>query len=199
MSTITDKAKNKISKIAKSDTTKKAIETTGKIVANPLFLKLALGSILLYGGYRVVKSLADKVSNVIDTDISDLGDANIDNQVEGTGGSTTGATITNTQANNYAQQLLDACNAMYPMYGTDTDTISAVFKKFITPTDFIKVYNAFGLKDYNGYNSPPTGIWSYLDSYDKHNLVYWLKSELSESDEPYSLVKSVIESAGFVF
>jgi len=190
MSEIVTKTKNKITKIAKSDSAKKAIEKTGNVVTNPLFLKVALGCVLLYGGYKVVKSITNKIT----------GD-DIDDNVGGTGGDYPKATITNTQANNYAQQLLDACNSMFPMYGTDDELILSVFKKFKHPDDFIKVFHAFGLKDYNGYNSPPTGIFSALDSYEKRNLVHWLKSELDDSQgEPvYTLVKSVIESAGFAY
>jgi len=173
---------------------KEALENATKkaenLAVNPMTYKIG-GSLIV--GYFLYKGIT-KVGSTI------TGEP-IDNQVNGTGGSSVGATISTTEANNYAQQLLDAFNSMYPMYGTDDETVAAVFNKFKNEKDFIKVFNAFGTKDYNGYNSPPTGVWQYLDSYDKRDLVYWLKSELEDSkDEPvYALVKTVVNAAGFAF
>ena len=91
-------------------------------------------------------------------------------------------------------------NAKQPFYGTDEASIEKVFDKLENADDFNKVYNAFGTKDYNGNNSPPSGVWAYLDSYEKRDLVYWLKSELSPSDGlVYTKVKQRVESADFTF
>jgi hypothetical protein len=186
----TSTATKKIKEIANSDTTKKVLDKTNNIVSSPLFLKVLGGGILFFAGYKLITTITKKVAG-----------EEIDNNVGGTGGTTENSTITDTEANNYAQQLLDAFNYKVIMYGTDDATILSVFNKLLTPDDFIKVYHAFGEKDYNGYNSPPTGAWSWLDSYEKRNLVYWLQEELSDStgDEVYTKVKAVVESAGFTF
>ena len=175
-------------------TTKNLAAKTGKsIVANPKSTAYVLvGLVGVFAVYKIYK--------VFNTSFE--GDTNIDNQVEGTGGSTSGATISNKQARNYAQQLLDAMNEKAPLYGTDEQAIEAVFAKLKVGEDFIKVYNAFGKKDYNGNNSPPTGVWSYLDSYEPRDLVYWLRSEISPSSDAktYKIVKHRIESTDlFVF
>lgn len=157
---------------------------------------VGLGVLVVVVGYKLIKGTSKKVDEIFD------GDPDIDNQVNGTGGSTNKATISNQTAINLAQQLLDAMNAKSPIYGTDNDTIDLVFDKLKNGDDYIKVYNAFGRKDYNGYNSPPEGFWSILDSYEKRDLNYWLKSELSNFFEPtlYKKVKERIESTGvFVF
>lgn len=109
-------------------------------------------------------------------------------------------TISQSMARNFAQQLLDAMDYMEPLYGTDEQTILKVFKQIKTKDDFLLVFNAFGMKDYNGNGLPPTGVARYLDVYEPRNLVYWLKAELSPRDkEVYDLVKKVVENAGFVF
>jgi len=173
---------------------KKALDkttiTAESLVINPVTYKVVGGLIVGYFLYKGITGIVNTVTG-----------EPIDNQVNGTGGSSAGATITTTEANNYAQQLLDAMNVMLPLWGTDDETILEIFQKFQNSADFIKVYNAFGTKDYNGNNSPPTGGWSYLDSYAKKNLVYWLKSELGDSvgDPVHTLVKSVINNAGFSF
>lgn len=109
-------------------------------------------------------------------------------------------TINNTKAQQFAQQLLDACNEAFPFYGTDEETILKVFKQLKSSEDFKMVYKAFGMKKYNGYNSPPVGVFRHLDKYEPRDLVYWLKSELSPSDgKVYTIVKQRIESAGWSF
>lgn len=110
------------------------------------------------------------------------------------------ATIDTTQAGQFAQQLLDACNEAYPFYGTDEETIQKIFERLQNGEDFKLVYKAFGMKNYNGYNSPPVGFFRHIDNYEPRDLVYWLKSELSPSDgEVYRIVKQRIESAGWRF
>ena len=181
------KAASKAGKAAK-----KGLKTAGKAAVNnpKTTLYVVGGLVALYVGYKIYKSLNSAFEG-----------SNIDNQVPHTGGNTTGATISNQVAANYAQQLLDAMNAKEPFYGTDEDTVEAVFDALSNGADFLKVYNAFGLKDYNGHNSPPSGFWAYLDSYEKRNLVYWLKSEISPTSDArlYNKVKQRVESAGFTF
>ena len=171
-----------------SSFTKKAGKS---IVSNPITaLNIIIGLAGVLALYKIYK--------FINTGFE--GDPHIDNEVIGTGGNTDGATISNQQAKNFAQQLLDAMNVKQPFWGTDEETIEAVFSQLTVGADFIKVYEAFGKKDYNGNNSPPTGVWSSFDSYEPKDLVYWLKSEISTADKAYKIVKERIESTGvFVF
>lgn len=148
-----------------------------------------LGSFILYKVYQGVNNFIKPAG---------------DNHIKGTGQGLIrkNLTITEAQAKNYAQQLLDAMNQndCWLCYGTDEKAILSVFKKIKNRDDFLLIYNAFGRKDYNGYNSPPQGILRHLDSYKPRDLVYWLKSELSSDDgEVYRLVKKTVESAGFSF
>lgn len=186
--------------------TEKAIDVAKKgadvVSKNPVKTAYVVGSLVgLYLLFKVVTKASNKVEQILD------GDPNIKNTVSGTGyGSTNKATITNSEATNFASQLLDAMNVKEPIYGTDEETIEKVFDRIKNADDFLKVYNAFGLQDYNGNNSPPTGFWSNLDSYKKQDLVYWLKSELSNGlfssateKRAYNKVKPIVELAGFVF
>lgn len=185
-------------KVTKADAKKaakkaaKGLETAGKTVAkNPTTTLYVVGGLVaLFVGYKLYRNFNNAWNG-----------GNIDNQIPNTGGNASGATITDQVARNYAQQLLDAMNVKEPFYGTDEATIEAVFDNLQNGADFLKVFNAFGNKDYNGWNSPPEGFWSFLDSYDKRNLVYWLKSEISPTTEPrlYNKVKQRVESAGFTF
>ncbi|MBL4669755.1 MAG: hypothetical protein JKY30_10900 [Flavobacteriales bacterium] len=177
--------------------TKGAVSKTVEVVKKkPIVVAYAVGGII--GAviiYKIVKGLTTSVDQIFN------GDPNIDNNVGGTGGDTNLATITDQVAINFAQQLLDAMNEKAPLYGTDENTIKAVFLKLNNGHDFIKVFKAFGMKDYNGNNSPPEGIWSNLDSYEKRNLIYWLKKELHPfwDKKVFNIVKKKIELAGFVF
>ncbi|MFS4484225.1 hypothetical protein ACKGJY_14495 [Hyunsoonleella sp. 2307UL5-6] len=177
---------------------KNTIKKTGEYVeSNPKqTLYVVLGVVGLVLGYKIYKSASKGIDRVFN------GDSDIDNQVDDVGGNTSNATISNQAANNYAQQLLDAMNVKRPIYGTDTDTIDLVFDRLMNGDDYMKVYLAFGKKDYNGYNSPPEGFWSNFDSYEKRDLNYWLQSELSSFFEPtlYNKVRTRVESTGvFVF
>lgn len=191
MSTVALKNKSESAVKKAKEAAKKGVK---KVQDNPITAIKVVGvSLGVFLAYRLFSSATKKIDTVFDGPV-------LDDIVNGTGGTTSNATISNQQAINYAQQLLDAMNAKEPFYGTDEETIEKVFDKLQTPDDFIKVYNAFGTKDYNGNNSPPSGVWAYLDSYEKRNLVYWLKSELSPSDgSVYTKVKQRIESAGFAF
>lgn len=187
--------KNKTKEVAKkaSDTATKSINRTGDFVKkNPKTTLYVVGG--LVGGYllyRVVKGLITTTSSVFDPDI--------DNQVDVGDIDTSGATISIEQASIYAQQLLDAFNDKSPFWGTDEEKILEVFNR-ISPEDFRVIFNVFGNKDYNGYNSPPDNIFANLDSYEPRNLVYWLSEELSPNDgEVYTKVKQIVNDAGFAF
>ncbi|WP_435415044.1 hypothetical protein [Polaribacter aestuariivivens] len=205
MKATTKTYKNKAVSTIKKGTEKaiNAASTGAKIVANnPVKATYVIGGILgFYLLYKVITKTTDKVDSLLE------GDPNIDNKISGTGsGSVKNATITNAEALNLANQLLDAMNVKQPLYGTDEETIEKVFTKIKNADDFLKVYHAFGLKDYNGNNSPPTGIWSNVDSYKKQDLVYWLRSEIgngffaSASEiRAYNKIKPLVQLAGFVF
>jgi len=195
--TVTSLKKNQKGK-AMVEKAKNTAKKTGEYIENnpkqTLYVVLGIVGVVL--GYKIYKSASKGVDKVFN------GDTNIDNEVNDVGGKTSNATISNQAANNYAQQLLDAMNVKRPIYGTDTNTIDLVFDKLKNGDDYMKVYLAFGKKDYNGYNSPPEGFWSNFDSYEKRDLNYWLKSELSSFFEPsvYKKVKQRVESTRvFVF
>lgn len=200
MSTVTLKNKSESAVKKAKEAAKKGVK---KVQDNPITaIKIVGVSLGVFLAYRLISSATNKIDTVFDGSVLDdiVNGPVLDDIVNGTGGTTNNATISNQQAINYAQQLLDAMNVKQPLYGTDEETIEKVFDKLQTADDFIKVYNAFGTKDYNGHNSPPSGVWAYLDSYEKRNLVYWLKSELSQSDgSVYTKVKERIEGAGFTF
>lgn len=191
-----EKSVKTVEKVAKKLST--TAQKTGKHISeNPkTLIYVGLGVLGVVVVYKIIKGTANKVDQVLN------GDPDIDNQVNGVGGNTKNATISNQIAINLAQQLLDAMNVKEPFYGTDNDTIDLVFEKLKNGDDYMKVYLAFGKKDYNGYNSPPQGFWSNFDSYEKRDLNYWLKSELSSLFDPtlYKKVRQRIESTGqFVF
>lgn len=174
--------------------------TKGKnfVVKNPMSaLYVVGGAVALYFIYKIATTTSNAIDNALEPD-------NIDTDVTGTGGSIkeNELTITPFQASNFAQQLLDAMNVKQPFYGTDEATIEAVFDKIKTASDFLLVFKAFDLRDYNGNNSPPdSALWQWLDSYKPQNLVYWLKSELDPNDDKiiYNKVKNRVEPAGFTF
>lgn len=182
------------------ETTKKVVDkasdTAQSLAGNPNTYKVIAGGIAVYLLYTLVSSVGKKIKDTVSGD-------NIDDSVGGTGGSTVGSVITPQQATNYAQQLLDAMNENRDSWffgGTDEETIKNVFMQISNSADFILIYNAFGNKDYNGYNSPLDSWLTPLDSFEPRNLVYWLKSELSQSDgEVYNLVSQVVNNAGFTF
>lgn len=176
-------------------------KTTEFAKSNPVLFYVGVA-----GGLYLVYKLFTGASNVVDSVFN--GDPNIDDNVTGTGGGLdyTKLTITEFQAINLAQQLLDAMNAKQPLYGTDEIAIEQVFDRLKNEHDFLLVYQMFGEKDYNGNNSPPTGVWSNIDSYKKQNLVYWLKNELelswlsnSTDKRVYNKVKNLVTKAGFAF
>lgn len=108
--------------------------------------------------------------------------------------------INSIQANRYALQLLNAFNSKEPFYGTDEKVVEQIFKD-LSSNDFKKIYKEFGQRDYNGYNSPPEGVFSGIDDYEKRDLVYWLRSEIHPTYDKnlYKIVQKVVKSSGFKF
>jgi len=191
--------KSKIKTTAKKagETVKqKAKDAANAAKENPIGALKVVGVLVgVYLLYKVVKKVSDGIDNI------GGGDSNIDDNIGGTGGEIINPTISEQQAINFASQLLDAFNAKEPIYGTDEATVELVFDQLKNASDFLLVFYAFGEKDYNGNNSPPTGWWSYLDSYEKRDLVYWLNSEIDPVKDAQlrQKVKSRVTSAGFVF
>ena len=186
------KKKNTSGKVAKTRTKKTLKNTAGFIESNKKEL-LILAGVVVAGvvGYSIVSSMRNSLDGALEplNETVDV-DVIID---------TSKVTITKEQSQQFAKTLLDACNYAYPFYGTDEEAIKDVFLKLKTADDFKLVYEAFGMKNYNGYNSPPSSFLRHLDSYAPRDLVYWLRSELSSSDVAYKIVKQRVESAGFVF
>lgn len=193
-----NKAKRAASAVKKGATS--AAKKTGQFVSkNPkTAMYIGLGVI----GVAIIYTLVKKTTGTVDKLFN--GDPNIDDNVTIVLGDlkidTKKLSIDNAKAKIFAQQLLDAMNVKEPLWGTDEKTIEAVFKK-ITSEDFKIIFWEFGKKDYNGYNSPPKGWFSNIDSYEPRNLIYWLQHELDPVADAtvYKLVKSKIEGAGFVF
>lgn len=170
---------------------KSAALKTEKVVTSPAFLKLAGVAVGIYLIYKVITKAGDIVTPDAPTNNLDLTDVAVPDPSK--------TTITEAQAKIHAQTLLEASDR-YP-YGTYDDMILSVFKK-INADDFKMIFKAFGMRLYNDYNSPPESwFWQQLDNYTDRNLVYWLRSELSDSKgtEVYNLVKKIVEEAGFTF
>lgn len=177
---------------------KKGVVDSGNFIADNKKSLLYLSGAIVLGvvGYKIYKGFSSGVSNVIEDVFAEKSEkVTIDTVID-----KGNVTITKEQSQQFAQSLLDACNEMFPFYGTDEEAIKRVFLKLRSGDDYKMVFDAFGMKNYNGYNSPPTGWGRHIDNYAPKDLNYWLRSELSESDgEVYNIVKSRIESAGHSF
>jgi hypothetical protein len=107
----------------------------------------------------------------------------------------TKVTISDTLANTYANQLWGAMNTT----GTDEDLIYAILLKLQKKDDFLKVYNAFGKKSYNGIllGGEPNVVDKWLGNYDDLDLVQWLNTEIGYSNlTTYNLLKKTVTNAG---
>ncbi len=188
--------KKSLSNKGKIVTTKRAnnvVQEIGGFIADNQkgILYVTAGIAGVYILYKMYKGV-EKASTIFDNKIEDV---NVDIHID-----QSQTTISTEQAQQFARTILDACNAMEPLYGTDEEAIKEVFLKLKTPDDFKKVYQAFGLKEYNGHNSPPSSFLRFLDTYKPQDMIFWLRSELSPSDgEVYTIVKARIESAGYTF
>ncbi|CAA0214597.1 hypothetical protein [Tenacibaculum maritimum] len=184
----------KVGKIATKENVKNAVKTTGSFIENNKKEILYVGGAIAIAviGYKLFKATSKGLTSAFEDKVETvkvevaINDAN--------------TTISKEQAQQFAKTLLTACNAMQPLYGTDEESIKSVFLKIKTGDDFKMVYEAFGMKNYNGNGSPPVGIFRHLDNYAPRDLVYWLKRELSPSDgDVYKIVKERVESADYVF
>jgi hypothetical protein len=81
--------------------------------------------------------------------------------------------LDDTQAAMLASRLEEAMNTAFY---TDFDTILEVFTKLKTQSDFNKVYNAFGERQYSQVVGNIGGPW---DS--NKDLITWLESELNQN------------------
>lgn len=111
------------------------------------------------------------------------------------------STITDSVANNYANQLFNAMRNS----GTDENTIYSVLQKLQKKEDFLKVYNAFGKKSYGKFldNGEPNLLNStigFFGGYDNIDLIEWLRKEVGILNYPtYSLIKKTVNNAGLAF
>lgn len=182
----TNKAKKKLVETA-NKTKKKLVDTTNKVASTPSYKVIGYG-IGAYIVYRVVNKMltAPKPEPVNNIDYTVTPDP-------------VKTTITDEEAKKYAQTLLEAMD-LQP-YGTEVSKIKGVFEN-INADDFILVFNAFGMKNYNGTGSPPeTWVFQQLDNFTERNLVYWLGSELSSwwDGETFDMVEKTVTEAGFIF
>lgn len=103
----------------------------------------------------------------------------------------TKTTISDTVANNYANQLFNAMKDA----GTDDNMIFQILNKLQKKDDFLKVYNAYGRKSYYLYGEPTAG--AYLFGYKNLDLVEWFNKEVGNLNSPtYNLIKKTVANAG---
>jgi hypothetical protein len=104
----------------------------------------------------------------------------------------TKVTISDEIANSYANQLFNAMKDA----GTNSGIIGSIFDKVQRPDDFLKVYNAFGVKSH-GYWGEPTLV-NYVFGYDNYDLVEWLEAEVGNLNPlTWSKIKKTVNNAGF--
>lgn len=107
----------------------------------------------------------------------------------------TKTTISDTQAKNYAENLLQAFNYTF---GTDKGIIDNVFSR-LNPEDFKKVYNAYGKRSYSGLTGGTPSPLTYLWNTENLDLIAWLNAELGLGDGALKTkIRKVVEPAGFV-
>jgi hypothetical protein len=111
--------------------------------------------------------------------------------------------ISQTTAQNYAEQLFNAFNYYW---GTDLATIKSIFGK-INSEDFKMIYNAFGQRTYSAINGgtpskSPIGFDNPIifGSNPDLDLVSWLQAELGVADIlTKNKVRPIVIGAGFTF
>lgn len=131
-----------------------------KIIKNVLpLVALALGGVLIY--FKLSKTSKEK-SNELDT---------------------TGSTINDQQSDLYAEQLYTALQD----FGTDDSTVMLILNR-LSPEDFRKVSNSFGVRPYLWFGSAPSWLGYPL------SLSEWLKREVNNLQ-----AKFLVEKAGYVW
>lgn len=87
-----------------------------------------------------------------------------------------GATLSDGQANSYAERLYDAMR----ISGTDEEAIFAILKNLST-ADYNKIYNAFGLRSYLPFlGESPFFVFKWGAK--ELSLTQWLVEELSSAE-----------------
>jgi hypothetical protein len=105
------------------------------------------------------------------------------------------ATISDSTANTYANQLWGAMNTV----GTDSNLIYNIVGKLQKKDDFLKVYNAFGRKSYVGVilGGSPNAADKLAGNYDDLDLIQWFNKEIGWANPiTYSLIRKTVENAG---
>ncbi len=165
----------------------KSLGKTGDFIANNkkplLYVGGAIAVVVI--GYAVVKRLKGGIAGE-----SIVGSKFIEQDVD-----ETKTTITDAQAKNYAENLLQAFNYTF---GTDKGVIESVFSK-LHPEDFKKVYNAFGKRSYSALTGGTPSPLTYLWNSENLDLISWLNYELGVGDGALKTkIRKVVEPAGFV-
>jgi hypothetical protein len=102
----------------------------------------------------------------------------------------TKSTISNEEANNFANQLFNAMDN----YGTNEDVIYDILNKLQKKDDFRKVYNAFGRKSYYIDGSPT--ISAYIFGYNNLDLIEWFNEEVGWSNPlTKNLINKTVKNA----
>ena len=135
-------------------------------------------------GYSIIKKLQGGIGSFL-TDKSVGAKDFIPVQVD-----SSKATISDSLANNYANQLFNAMDG----FGTNSDAIYDIINKLQQKEDFRKVYNSFGRKSYYIDGSPT--VSAYIFGYNNLDLIEWLDKEVGYSNPlTYNLVKKTIKNA----
>ena len=99
----------------------------------------------------------------------------------------TGApTYPQSQYNTWANQLE---SSMFD-WGTDENTIFAVFKNLKNNSDYLKLFQAFGKREYTGGIAP--GFF-----YPSYDLTQWLREELDDTD--INKINSELQAKGITY
>ncbi len=102
------------------------------------------------------------------------------------------ATLSIQDAKRMAQGLYDSMAD----WGTDEERIKTIFERIQNKADYLMIHREFGLRPYGGLYGDN---WLARKTSSDRHLAYWLKSEISEDDECYKLVKKWVTAAGFGF
>lgn len=173
------------------------LKSAGEFVKNNPKPLLYLGGAITIAiiGYAIVKKVKGGIENVFSDNTkgeSPFAKITFDEKL---------STISDSVANNYANQLFNAMKDS----GTDESTIKSVLAKLQKKEDFLKVYNTFGKKSYGKFldNGEPNLLNTTIGlfgGYTDIDLVEWFRKEISILDfSTYNLIKKTVNNAGLAF
>jgi hypothetical protein len=164
----------------------KFISKAGDFISNNKKPLLYIGGaiVIVAVGYSLVKKVQGGIGSVFKdktVGAKDFISVSVD---------TKKSTISDAEANNYANQLFNAMDG----FGTNSNAIYTVLNKLQNKDDFRKVYNAFGKKSYYIDGSPTAS--AYIFGYSNLDLIEWLDKEVGYSNLlTYNLIKKTIKNA----